>query len=86
MPSCRNSNLLVMTAVPGVRSEREEGGGDGQTANTNWGKPAFGGHPEAAIRNKIYCGQSGKYLKNQSHKHLSAGEELLVAFFFLNKK
>ena len=35
MPSChRNSNLLVMTAnVPGVRSEREEGGGDGQTAN-----------------------------------------------------
>ena len=27
-------------------------------------------------RNKIHCGQCGKYLKNQLHKHLLVGEML----------
>ncbi|KYM84041.1 Protein lin-7 like protein C [Atta colombica] len=34
-------------------------------------------HPEAATdRDEIHCGQYGKYLKNQSRKHLLAGQML----------
>ena len=40
-------------------------------------QPLVQDHPEAATsRDEIHCGQCGKYLNNQSRKHLLTGEVL----------
>jgi len=55
------------------------GGGDEQATNVpiRVNQPLVRGHPEAATgRDETHCGQCEKYLKNQSRKHLLAGEVL----------
>ena len=43
----------------------------------NRGKSVLRSHPETAAGcDEIYCGQCGKYLKNQLRKYLFAGEVL----------